>query len=571
MTKRVFILIGLLVFLTACGTKKELVVEKSTISTDDYPYISLFHEAMRLKAKGRNDEAIEKLEACLNIRQNDDAVYYALAKLELQNGNKEKSAEYIIKAAEIDTKNTWYIQELAYMYYDMGNLPKSRDNFKKLVEIEPRNVEWQYGYAEVLVRTGDTQQAIEALNKTEDQVGLNPALSIEKYNLYMTLKSEAKALLELDKARAVFPNDPQLIATYVDHYFKSNEQEKAIEMLKELVKTDPENGRAHLALADVYLKQNEEQKAYAELTLAFQSPDIDIDTKMNILISIHESMFKIDPKVIALVNQMVVDYPTESKAHSIQGDYYLRAEQDDKALESYKKALALDKTKFAIWNQVLIMEYQAKKFEDLYMDAKECQTFFPTNSVVALLFGLSANQLKKYNEAIEVLSVGKEMVINDKPMKAEFYGQLGEAYFGLENYAQGKKSYEKAIELDPHSSLIRNNFAYRLALTKQDLDLAKSLIDQVMKDSPNQSQFVDTYGFVLFQQGEYAQAKSAYEEAFKLNETDKVIVEHMGDAFFKTGNVDEAIVWWKKAKELKSTNLVLDKKIQEKKYYDPIF
>ncbi len=570
MIKALFIL-GLVVLVTACGAKKELVVEKPTVSANDYPYISLFHEAMRLKAKGRLEESILKLEECLKIRQNDDAVYYALAKLELQKGNKEKSAEYIIKAAEIDTKNTWYIQELAYMYFEMGDFPKSRDNFKKLVDIEPRNVEWQYGYAEVLVRTGETAKAIEALNKTEDQVGLNPALSIEKYNMYMELKSEEKALLELEKARTMYPNDPQIIATYVDHYFRANQEEKAIEMLKELVIADPQNGRAHLALADVYLKQNEEQKAYDELTLAFQSPDIDIDTKMNILISIHESMFKIDPKVIALANRMVLDYPNESKAHSIQADYYLRAEQDDKALESYKKALALDQSKFAIWNQVLIMEYQAKKFEDLYKNAKECLTLFPTNSVVSLLLGLSANQLKKYDEAIEVLSVGKEMVINDKPMKAEFYGQLGESYFGLENYAQGKKSYEKAMELDPFSSLIKNNFAYRLALAKQDLEVAKSLINQAMKNSPNQSQFVDTYGFVLFQQGEYAQAKAAYEEAFKLNESDKVIVEHMGDAFFKTGNVDEAIIWWKKAKELKSTNLVLDKKIQEKKYYDPIF
>ncbi len=526
---------------------------------------------MRLKAKGRNAESIAKLEECLKIRQNDDAVYYALAKLELQNGNKEKSAEYIIKAAEIDTKNTWYTQELAYMYFEMGDFPKSRDNFKKLVTIEPRNVEWQYGYAEVLVRTGETEKAIEALNKTEDQVGLNPALSIEKYNMYMELKSEEKALLELEKARSMYPNDPQIIATYVDHYFKSNQEEKAIEMLKELVKSDPENGRAHLALADVYLKKNEEQKAYDELILAFQSPDIDIDTKMNILINIHESMYKIDPKVIALANQMVIDYPNESKAHSIQGDYYLRAEQDDKALESYKKALALDQSKFAIWNQVLIMEYQAKKFEDLYTDAKECLTLFPTNSVVSLLYGLSANQLKKYDEAIEILSVGKEMVVNDKPMKAEFYGQLGEAYFGLENYVQGKESYKKAIELDPLSSLIKNNFAYRLALAKQDLDLAISMINQVMKNSPDQSQFIDTYGFILFQQGEYQLAKSAYEEAFKLNESDKVIVEHMGDAFFKTANVEEAIIWWKKAKELHSTNKVLDKKIQEKKYYDPVF
>lgn len=565
------IFFGVIVFLSACGTKKELTVAKSTVSANDYPYISLFHDAMRFKAKGRSEEAIAKLEACLAIKQNDDAVYYALSKLELLKGNRTKSAEYILKAAEIDPKNTWYIQELAYMYFEQGDFTKSRDNFKKLVTIEPRNVEWQYGYAEVLVRTGEIEKAIEALNKTEDQVGLNPALSIEKYNLYMNSKSTEKALLELEKAKKMFPNDPQLIATYVDHYFQTNQQEKAVDMLKELVKADPENGRAHLALADIFLQQKQDQKAFDELTLAFQSPDIDLDTKMKILIRVHESSYTIDPKINALANQMVVDYPNESKAHSIQGDYFLRAEKNEEALASYKRALALDKSQFAIWNQVLIMEYQAKDYQSLYTDGRECAVLFPTNTTVVLLYGVASNQLGKHQEAIDALSVGIEMIVNDKRMEAEFLGQLGEAYFGISDFKKGKEYYTKAIQMDGLSSLLKNNFAYRLALVKLDLELAISMSEQATTASPNQAQFIDTYGFVLFQKGDYTKAKTEFEKAFTLNENDKLIIEHIGDAHFKTGNIDEAIIWWQKAKILNSSNKNLEKKIQEKKYYDPKF
>lgn len=571
MIKQLTILLFLGFVLVSCGTKKELATTKPIVSANDYPYISLFHEGMRFKAQGRADEAIAKLEACLAIKQTDDAVYYALSKLELGKGNREKSAEYILKAGEIDPKNTWYIQELAYMYFEQGNFAKSSENFKKLVTIEPRNVEWQYGYAEVLVRTGEIEKAIEALNKTQDQVGLNPPLSIEKYNLYMSDKQTEKALLELEEAKKMYPNDPQLIATYVDHYFKANQEEKAIEMLKELVKADPENGRAHLALADVYLQQKEDQKAYDELTLAFQSPDIDIDTKMKILINVHESSHSIDPKITALVNQMVIDYPSESKAHSIQGDYYLRAEKDEEALVSYKRALELDKSTFAIWNQVLIMEYQAKKFEDLYKDGKECATLFPTNTTVVLLYGVAANQLKKHNEAIDALSVGIEMIVNDKRMEAEFLGQLGEAYFGISEIKKGKEHYAKAIQKDAFSSLLKNNYAYRLALANVDLELALSLTEQAVTASPNQAQFIDTYGFVLFQKGDYTKAKLEFEKAFELNQTDKAIVEHIGDTYFKLGNIQEALIWWEKAKNLNSSNKNLEKKISEKKYYEPQF
>ncbi len=571
MIKQLTIFLFIVFVFTSCGTKKDLATQKPKVSASDYPYITMFHEGMRFKAQGRANEAIAKLEGCLAIKQDDDAVYYALSKLELGKGNREKSAEYILKAGEIDPKNTWYIQELAYMYFEMGDFAKSSANFKKLVAIEPRNVEWQYGYAEVLVRTGEIEKAIDALNKTEDQVGLNPPLSIEKYNLYMSAKQTEKALLELDKAQKMYPNDPQLIATYVDHYFSTNQQEKAVGMLKELVKADPENGRAHLALADVYLQQKEEQKAYDELTLAFQSPDIDIDTKMKILIRVHESSPKIDPKVTALVNQMVIDYPNQSKAHSIQGDYFLRAEDDEKALIAYKRALELDKSVFAIWNQVLIMEYQAKAFNDLYKDGKECSSLFPTNTTVSLLYGVAANQIGKHNEAIDILSIGIGMVINDKRMEAEFHGQLGEAYFGISDIKKGKEHYTKAIQMDAFSSLLKNNYAYRLALAKVDLDVAVSLSQQAMTTSPNQVQFIDTYGFVLFQMGDYSKAKIEFEKALALDENDKSVVEHLGDTYFKTGNVEKAVIWWEKAKKLNSSNKNLEKKIQEKKFYEPQF
>ena len=124
---------------------------------------------------------------------------------------------------------------------------------------------------------------------------------------------------------------------------------------------------------------------------------------MKILIRVHESTYAIDPKISALANQMPIDYPNDSKAHSIQGNYYLRAEKDDLALAAYKRALKIDKSQFAIWNQVLIMEYQAKLYPDLYENGKECASLFPTNTTVVLLYGVASNQLGKYQEAIDAL------------------------------------------------------------------------------------------------------------------------------------------------------------------------
>src|SRR5574343_385373 len=538
--------------LVACKSTKNAKKDDKVFSAADYPYIEKFHEGVRLKARGQVTEAIAQFEACLLITQNDDAVYYALSELYLMKDNQTKSAEYIQKAAQLDPKNIWYTQELAYMYFERGNYAESLKNFEKLVKSEPRNVEWLYGYAECLMKEGKTAEAIKALDRTEDQIG----------------KQAEKGIQEIEEVRKQFPEDLNLLATLVDYYFQTGQEKKAIEMLEKLTLASPENGRAHLAMADIYRQQKKQKEAYAELKKAFVCEDVDIDTKMKILINIHETSYKIDPEVFELVDLVVQQHPEEAKAHSIRGDYMLRAEKEEEALISSKEAIKYDKKQYPIWNQILIMEYQEAKFEELYQDSKECLEYFPSIATVYLLNGVGAVQTKRYEDAIAILEAGKDLVANDKAMEAEMFGQLGEAYFYQKNNDLGKENYEKALVLDPASSLLRNNYAYRLALAKIDLNHALELIESIV-GSGETAHFVDTKGFILFQQGKYADALILFEKAYKSQPSDKIVVEHMGDAYFKTGNKDKALEFWLKAKELGSTNKNLDKKIEKKEYYDP--
>ena len=566
--KKFLYLILVLLTLSACGTGKKA---DTAASKYDPVYIEAFHEAVRMKVRGQINEAITGFEKCLTIRQDDDAVYYALSQLYLQKNDRTKSAENIQKAGKIDPENIWYTQEIAYMLYESGNFTEAIKQFEKLVKHEPRNVEWIYGYAESLVKAGKIADAIKAYDKMEEQIGKHPELAIQKFNLYLQLKQDEKALNEINSARKEFPQDGQLIAALVDYYFQKGQQEKAIDMLEQLVIADPQNGRAHLALADVYRKKGEQAKAYVELKKAFACEDVTLDNKMQILINIHETSAKIDPEVLELVDMVVQMHPTEAKAHSIRGDYMLRLEKDDEALKSYKEALKYDKKLFPIWNQVMIMEYQQNNFEDLYVSSKECLEYFSTMPTVYLLNGVAAVQLKKYAEALSTLESGVELVVNDKSTIAEFYGQMGEAHFGLQQNDLAKENYEKALKTDPQSLLLKSNYAYRLAFIKSDLVKALNLINEVLKESEQTAVFNDTKGFVLFQSEKYTDAKTFYEKADKLNPNDKLTVEHLGDVYFKLGDKVKGVEFWKKAKELGSKNKSLDKKIEKKEYYDPSF
>lgn len=564
------IYITVLFLALSCGTKKAAETP-AEFSATDYTYIEKFHQALRLKQKGQYAEAITAFEACRAMKPQDDAVYYALAQLYLLTRQMSKSAEAIQTAVKLDPKNKWYIQEYAYMLLETKNYKEAAKNFKALSDMEPNNVDWLFSYAEALMRAEDFSGAVKALDKLENEIGPNPELSIQKYSLYRQIKQDEKALLELEKGLRVFPSDVQLLANLVDYYFEKKEDEKAFSYLKQLAANDPGNGNAHLALAQYYDQKGNRKESYNELRKAFAADDVKLDTKIKILLSMFESQSRLDPEMVELATILVDKYPSDGRVYTVRGDFYLKEQKDSLALKDFKKALEFEKARFAIWEQVLLMEYQAQDYAALYRDAKSCLEYFPSQAKVYLFFGIAANQLKKYDEALEQLNLGQELVASDPVLKAEILAQKAEASFAQKDVKTGKEAYEAAMKLDPSNILYKNNYAYRLALAKTELDKAEKLIREVMEASPKQPHFIDTYGFILFQQGKYAEALEQFKTAYVLALEDKHIIEHLGDAYFKTGDVKEAVFYWKQAKAMGSTNQILNDKIEKKAYYDPVY
>lgn len=568
MTKKLFSIIIILTISAACGSLKK-PKESKGFSKADYPYIEKFHEGVRLKQRGQLKEAIEAFEYCQNINPNDDAVQFALSQLYLQTQQMSKSMVAIQNASRLDPKNQWYLEEIAYMNFQNKNYAAAAKQFQKLTEKEPKNVNWLFSYAESLMRSNDASGAIKVLDKLEDQVGVNSELTIEKFRLYRQIKQDEKGIAEINKALKENPKDVQLLANLVDYYFEKNQSQKAFDYLILLAESDPSNGNAQLALAQYYDQKGDRASSYIALKKAFVCDDIKIDQKMKILLSMYDSQPKLDPEMFELIAVLSNKYPEEAKVYAMAGDLYLKNENDSKALENFQKALEFDESRYAIWDQVLIMEYQIQDFKRLYKDSKRCLELFPTLVNVYLLHGISCTQTKQFQESIETLNLGLDLIVNDLPMKAEFLAQKGEAYFNLKNYKDGKANYEESLQIKPDQILTLNNYAYHLALAKMDLNNAETMIQKVLVKYPTESRYLDTYGWILFQKGQFNDAKTKFSDAFSINPNDKLINEHLGDVSFKLNKIAEAVEFWKKAKELGATNKNLDQKIEKKIYYEP--
>ncbi|MDO9037074.1 MAG: tetratricopeptide repeat protein, partial [Lutibacter sp.] len=61
--------------------------------------------------------------------------------------------------------------------------------------------------------------------------------------------------------------------------------------------------------------------------------------------------------------------------------------------------------------------------------------------------GLALNKLGKYNEAIAVLSIGIDFVIDNSAMEADFYEQLSISYEKLGNKSEAIKYKQRSAAL----------------------------------------------------------------------------------------------------------------------------
>jgi tetratricopeptide (TPR) repeat protein len=559
----IFIVVHLLF---SCGIAPTRLTTKQTV---DDKYIELFHEGIRNKQKNQLENAIKIFESCTTLHPNDDAAFFALASVYEKLNKRQSSISALEQASKLDPANQYYIEQLAYSLDQVGDYLKAVENYKKLVKISPNNVEYYFSLGDCYIKLKSYKEAFETLSKIERVIGGSAAVTVEKFKLLRAQKKDDSAEKLLVEEYQKNPGDPTILANLIDYYFEKKKTEEAFQLLKQLSISDPDNGNVHLTLAQLYLQKNDKLNCYKELVLVFDNMDIELDTKTQLIMYFIENQSKLDNEVVDLSKKLATIYPNEAKTHTLLGDVYMKLGKENDALVSFQNAVRLDPSKPSIWQQVLVMEYQKQDFESLYKDGKNAITYFPLEADFFLLTGTAANQLNLFKEAIEVLQVGKEIVVKNPGLKAEFYALIGQSYFKLKQLKEGQEFFEKALDLSPNNHLNLNNYAYYLANEKIALDKAERMILQVLEQLPNDYHYLDTYGWILFQKGEFTKSLEYFTKAIDKNGSEPLIIEHLGDVHAKLGKLESAVLFWKKAFEKGGKNKVLEQKIEKKTYYDP--
>lgn len=567
-----------LLFLVACNAQKDTV---SANKTKDATVLNekqkleldfLFHEGNKQRLLGNYEQALIIYSKCIKINPNQPFFHYELANLYTMANQQQIALQFAEKAVQLDPNNKWYRLQFAQSLQESGNTESAIKQYEKLIELEPENVDLYFDLARMQLYSEKYKDALVNLNKIEKRIGISEEIVRQKEKIYIKLNDIESAAAEVQKLIDAYPDEIHYRGLLADLYLANEMPEKAFKIYQQILEKDPDNPYAHLSLYDYYKSKNEDEKALEEAKLAFQSPDLNIDTKVQILLSYYSLSDKsttLKKEAFELNKILIKTHPEEAKAYTIYADFLLRENKLEGAKENYLKAIEYDDTRYPIWNQLLFLESELNDKEGLERDSKRAVELFPNQPIPYLFYGVIQLEHKNFKEAVEYLELGKDYVIDNPPLKTQFYAILGDAYNSMKLYAKSDAAYEKALEIDSKNIRVLNNYSYFLSLRGEKLEYAEKLSALCNELEPNQPNYLDTYAWILYKQGKFVQAKEWLEKAVNSGGSNNaVILEHLGDVFYQLNQPEEGLKYWKKAKETGDGSIWLDKKIAEGKLYE---
>lgn len=445
---------------------------------------------------------------------------------------------------------------------------------EKLAEFNPNKTEVQMRLAAAYVRNEKYADALKVYEKIEGFEGKSPEISAYKAALCSQLGDTLGAIAEMRNLYNTAPGNVNYNLIMSELFKQYNMQDSAIHYLDKAQCLDPENGNVYFAKAQYYDEIGDSVNYDKQIYNALVSTDLPVDTKLDVLTQYTQlQLIRNDStdRVNNLFKVLVEQHPHEPKVHELYSMYYSTIKDYKNAIEELQYEVDLDPTNAEAWQRLMVVNILDDNYPGAVKAAEKALEYNPENLDLYRYIAPSYYQMKQYDKAIETYD--RALVMVDSTKEVELYSDLlcgkGDVYVELGDSTRGYEYYERSLNVYPGNTGTMNNYAYFLSLSGKDLDKAESMAAKAVYSNPNNATFIDTYAWVFFKKKNYDMAllyiKSAIENA---DAPSADILEHYGDILYMTGDRENAVLQWEKALELDSTKEVLQRKVQDKTYYD---
>jgi tetratricopeptide (TPR) repeat protein len=537
-----------------------------SLSAQDKPAnpkaLELFIEGKTYELQDNYIAAISRYEDALKIEK-ASGIYYTLSKLYNNVSQYQKALDNGLTALKMDPDNVDYQENVADCYIVFNDYKNALVYLKSVSEKKPYDINILYNVGRVYEALKQPSEAIKIYERITDNFQYDETVLTRMIEIYENYKDYANVAATIEKLLSLNPTDIQLKYSAAAAYLKIPDYDNALKIYEEILRTNPQNKEIQTETIKIYFRQHRNNEAFERYGRMIDRDTVDFETKISIAAAFLEAS-KDDADAIGVAKSILTtlknNYPNEWLP-----DYYLavidvRENNSGLAEQKMKDVLVRADTSTEAYIQVGFFYYEQNRFPEALDVFKSGIVKFPNDFRLNYLAGNTIYRAGKNKDALPYLE--KAYQIN--PADENVISNLGIIYDNLNMDSECEKVYDEALKIFPDNILMLNNYAYHLSERGIRLDEAEKMSRKTITKEPNNSSYLDTYGWVLYKMKDYKNARIYIEKAIKIG-SNAVLYEHLGDVYEGLGEIVSALKYWNEGLKLDPGNKDLLYKIEKYK------
>jgi len=158
---------------------------------------------------------------------------------------------------------------------------------------------------------------------------------------------------------------------------------------------------------------------------------------------------------------------------------------------------------------------------------------------------------KQFAECADVYSKGIDTISKAEKSNWVIYYFRGICSERAKQWVKAEADLKKALELFPEQPHVLNYLGYSWIDQGINLDDGMRMIKRAVEQRADDGYIVDSLGWAYFRLGNVEESVKQLERAVELKPEDPTINDHLGDAYWRVGRVLEARFQWSHARDLK--------------------
>lgn len=516
------------------------------------------------------------LAACSTSNQTEDTIKYNYdgiintEDLQLTSGEAERYAvNMLIEAKKAEEKRNFalsliYYQNaikadssasLLYMagnaYFELGFLDEAKTMLKLSLQKDNNFTQSLKKLIEVYILQKDFKKAEILTNKFKNNAETNDdLLQASTYYEKFNIQKSIELLEQLLKVQ----DEPRINARLLSQYYFNDMEDEYYTLLYNNLINDYDIEISNLVYLAFYLIQKKQSDKFIniikKINTYYTISDLEyFYGKLSSSLSAYEGETAADMIEIFLDNIDEINFKNSEINYNC-GIISFNAGKKKKAESYFQKAMQSEEFGSLTALQIGMFYY----FNEEYDKSKSILTNkeYDFGDYWEDEYFLAQLHLVEFELSEAVDYFKKSLEINSNNVFV--YADLGLTYDRMGDKDSAVHFYEIGLKLDSNNIVLLNNLAYYLIDMGIRIEEAEKMINKVLAVEPDNPIYLDTYGWLLFKQEKYSEAKKYLLKANEDSEKNAEILYHIAMVYYKLGNIEQAKKYLGEAKLLEPEN-----------------